>query len=266
MSCWACMALETMSPAHTTSSRLFINSATRRSNAMTIQTPVSMGGVLQYVNLSDTSQPPISNTPSPGRVELGSEGLRIAYIANDPPSSEKLRTQINAWPMPTRTPLIWDLSVRFGGDTAAEAWPMTRFTTSPVVIWQLKVDPGFPSMGILVDTDPADNSALMLTFFQRLYNVSGYSYRWTVNGLRPGDFHDIVIQATLDDREPSDGGIGRLALWVNGQEVFQREGRNLIRDMPDVHRWAFGLYQTAESRPIPLTKITVWRRARLLED
>ena len=203
---------------------------------------------------------------SPQRAELTPSGLRTAYLPNDPVSSDKLRVQINAYPLPTRSQLYWDLSFKFGGSDATDIWPLTAYTRSPVLLWQLKVDPGFPSLGLLADTDPTDPTRLMLTFFQRLNNVSDYSRRWTVHGIKPGEFQDIVIAANLDDRNPDEGGNGSLLIWFNGQQIVKQTGRTLIRDLAGPHRWAFGLYQMAESAPVPLRKSVIWRRARVASD
>lgn len=243
----------------------FIDPTTKRPNALSLQSAHAEAGSVVHRNFYENSVPVFGPQGAPGRVEKRSDGLRMAYLPNDPPSGDRLRTQINSYALPTRTPLTWDLSLRFGGP--GEPWPVRPFTTSPVLIWQIiQFSSGFPPIGLIVDTDPADNSKIFLTVFQRGGNVAAYSQRWTLNGLEPGRFHDIVIQATLDDRDPAEGGIGQLRVWVNGQLVAQRDGRNLMKEVNDVHRWAFGVYQTNEPKPINLTRATTWRRARLLVD
>jgi hypothetical protein len=243
----------------------FIDPTTKRPNALSLQSAHAEAGGVVHRNFYENSVPVFGPQGAPGRAEKRSEGLRMAYLPNDPPSGDRLRTQINSYALPTRTPLTWDLSLRFGGP--GEPWPVRPFTTSPVLIWQIiQFSSGFPPIGLIVDTDPADNSKIFLTVFQRGSNVAAYSQRWTLNGLEPGRFHDIVIQATLDDRDPAEGGIGQLRVWVNGQLVAQRDGRNLMKEVNDVHRWAFGVYQTNEPKPINLTRATTWRRARLLVD
>ena len=243
-----------------------INSQTGRTNALSVQTTALVNGIPTFVNLTDTSTPKASSAVTTGRFGLEADGLRVAYIANDPPSSDKLRTQINAWPIPTRMPLTWDLSVKFAGSKPGETWPLVKFTASPVLIWQLKSDPGFPPMGILVDTDPENPRALQLTFFQRLSNTSAYSNRWIMGGIDPNAFNDIVIQATPDDRDAQAGGIGMLKVWVNNRLLVSNSGRNLIPGLPDLNRWNFGLYMTAESNSSPLSRYTTWRRARMLSN
>lgn len=244
-----------------------VNKATGHTDVLTVQTTVLVNGKPSFVNLSDHSAPRASQALSTGRYELRNDGLHLAYLANDPASSEKLRTQVNSWPIPTRRLLSWDLSVRFAGETAGERWPLTKFAASPVLIWQLKSDPGFPPMGMLVDVDPENPSrALQLTFFQRDSNVQAYSRRWIVGGLDPNVYNDIVIQAVPDDRESSEGGIGWLKVWINKNLVVSTSGRNLIPGLPELNRWAFGLYMTAESEPSPLPRYSNWRRARMLVE
>lgn len=243
----------------------FIDPTTQRPNAFSVQTAFPEGGSVVYRNLYENSTPVLAAQGSPSRVEKRQDGLRVAYVANDPPGGDRLRTQLNSYPVPTRMPLTWDLSVRFG--STEEPWPVRPFTTSPVLIWQvIQYTSGYPPMGMIIDTDPADNNKLFLTVFQRAKNVPAYSHRWTVNGLERNRFHDIVINATLDDREPGEGGIGQLQIWVNGELIGDRVGRNLMTEVNDVHRWAFGVYQTNESKATAMTRATTWRRARLLVE
>lgn len=245
-----------------------VNPATGRTNVMTLQTTALINKVPTFTNISDISSPPAARVDTTGRYGLDAQGqLRVAYLANDPPSTEKLRTQVNSWPIPTRQTLTWDLSVRFAGSGAGETWPLTKFSVSPVLIWQLKSDPGFPPMGMMVDVDPENPTrALQLTFFQRLSNVSAYSRRWIVGGIDPNAFNDLIVQAVPDDREPGEGGIGMLKVWLNGKLFVNTTGRNLIPDLPDLNRWCFGLYMVAESSPSPIARHSTWRRARLMVD
>lgn len=244
-----------------------VNNATGHTDVLTVQTTVLVNGQPSFVNLSDNSTPRAGLAVSTGRYELRNDGLRLAYLANDPASSEKLRTQVNSWPIPTRRLLSWDLSVRFAGDTPDERWPLTKFAASPVLIWQLKSDPGFPPMGLLVDVDPENpGHALQLTFFQRDSNVQAYTRRWIVGGVDPNIYNDIVIQAVPDDRDNSEGGIGQLKVWINKNLVVSTSGRNLIPGLPELNRWAFGLYMTAENKPSPLPRYSTWRRARMLVE
>jgi len=241
----------------------FINYATGRTNFLTAQTPVQTANGLVFKNLSDNSSPIATELGSPGRVEYSGERLLIAYRAFDPPSSEKCRVMINSWPIPTRRELTWDLSFKLGGSLRGEEWPMTKPGTSLTLIWQLKGDPGFPSMGIMVDTSTIDPSKFRLIFFQRLQNRWNYDYRWAVENLEPTAFTDVVIRAKLDDRDEGQAD-GALQVWVNGRLVAERFGPNLLKEVPDVHRWAFGVYLTSESLPQSRSRVSVWRRARML--
>lgn len=245
-----------------------VNPSTNRTSVMTLQTTALVNKVPTFTNISDISTPSAAKADTTGRFGLDAQGnLRMAYLANDPPSGEKLRTQVNSWPIPTRRQLTWDLSVRFAGSGAGETWPHTKFTASPALIWQLKSDPGFPPLGILVDVDPENpTKALQLTFFQRLHNVSAYSRRWIAGGIDPNAFNDIVIQAVPDDRDAVEGGIGSLKVWLNGKLFAEAGGRNLIANLPDVNRWCFGIYLVAEATPSPISRYLTFRRARMLSE
>jgi hypothetical protein len=243
----------------------FIDPKTLRPNAISVQSAIPEAGSVVHRNLYENGVPVLGATGAPLRVEKRADGLRIAYLPNDPPSGDRLRTLVNSYALPTRTPLTWDLSVRFGSES--EPWPMRPYTTSPVLIWQvIQFSSGYPPIGILVDTDPASSGKLLLTVFQRAQNTSAYTQRWTVNGLEAGRFHDLVIEATLDDRDPAEGGIGKFRVSLNGTLIAERNERNLMKEVNDVHRWAFGVYQTNEPKAINMTRATTWRRARLLVD
>jgi hypothetical protein len=240
-----------------------INPRTNRSNALTVQTPIVEDGLARHVNLSDNSTPRLANTIPGDRVRFDGEKLIIGYRAGDPPSADKCRVMVNAWQVPTRRELTWDLEVTLGGIEAGEAWPRTKPTVTPTLLWQLKADPGFPSMGIFVDTSPEDTSQIQLTFFQRLSNRWKNDLRWVIPNLQPGVPIGIVVQAVLDDRNGPDN-TGQLRVWVNGHLFVDRRGRNLIRDLAEPHRWAFGVYLMSESGPADTTRITQWHRARML--
>jgi hypothetical protein len=207
--------------------------------------------------------PKASNIIPGLRVSFANDELRISYFANDPPSGEKCRVMVNSWPVPTRKMLTWDLSFKLGGGTLAEAWPVTQATVTPTLLWQVKADPGFPSMGFFVDTSSEDKSKIQLTFFQRSGNVWFNDFRWIVPDLPRDQSINVVIQANLDDRDAADNQ-ATLRVWINGRLIADRVGRNLIQGIADPHRWAFGVYLTSESTAIAQTRITVWKRARML--
>lgn len=243
----------------------FVNPVNLRPNAVTVQTPIVAGGTLQYVNLHEASSPPLTAMGSPGRAALEGGALKLAYLPNDPASSEKLRTQVNSYAIPTHRNLVWDLSLKFGGDLPGEAWPTVKYTSSPVLIWQVIQNlRGFPPLVLLVDTDPSDTNKLMLILAWRGSNVAEYTNRWTIAGLAKGQYHDLVIQANLDERENQASGQGKLSMWVNGKLVAELNQRTLYPDVDDTYRWAIAVYQTNQATPIPLTRVVKWRRARML--
>lgn len=243
--------------------RPIINPETNRTNALTLQMPVLTSNGMQFVNVSDASTPRASNAIPGQRINFANGELKVGYLANDPPSGEKCRTMINSWPVPTRRTLTWDLSFKLGGYTASEAWPVTKATQTPTLLWQLKADPGFPSMGFFVDTSSEDASKIQLTFFQRSTNQSFNDFRWVIPDLPRDKPIDVVIQANLDDRD-APANQGTLRVWVNGKLVADRIGRNLVQGISDPHRWAFGVYLTSESYAVPQSRVTIWRRARML--
>ncbi len=243
----------------------FINPQTNRTNALTLQTPVQTLTGMKFVNVSDTSTPRAANWIPGDRIAYQPGELTIGYHPMDPVSSEKCRVMINSWQIPTRTTLTWDLSFKLGGSTPEEAWPKTKPTTSPTLLWQIKADPGYPSMGFFVDTSSSDQSKIQLTFFQRLQNQSFNDFRWVVPDIDGSQPINVIVQASLDDRDDADN-MGTLKVWVNGQLIASRQGRNLIQGLSEPNRWAFGVYLTSEAVPINQSRITVWRRARMLVD
>lgn len=243
----------------------FVNPLNQRPNAFTVQTPISVNGSLQYVNLHEASMPPLTAQGSPNRASIENGALKLAYFANDPASSEKLRTQVNSYAIPTRRKLTWDLSFKFGGDQVGEAWPSVKYTTSPVLIWQvIQNKSGYPPMVLLADTDPADSNKLLLILAWRSSNTANYTHRWTIAGLNKNQYHDLIIQSTLDERDSTAGGQGMLRMWINGQLAADLNQRTLFRDLDDTYRWVIAVYQTNEPAPIALNRVMKWRRARMM--
>lgn len=241
----------------------FINPQTQRTNALTFQMPVLTANGMRFLNISDASTPVASNSIPGERISYQSGELFVGYRANDPASGEKCRVMVNSWPIPTRTVLTWDLSFKLGGTQLGEDWPVTKPTTSPTLLWQLKADPGFPSMGFFVDTSSEDQSKIQLTFFQRLANESLNNFRWVVPDIEKSQPIKVIVQAQLDDRDDAFNQ-GFLRVWVNGRLIAERHGRNLIQGMAEPHRWAFGTYLMSESVPVDQNRITIWQRARML--
>ncbi|RZI79042.1 MAG: hypothetical protein EOP38_26385, partial [Rubrivivax sp.] len=173
--------------------------------------------------------------------------------------------QVNSYSIPTRRALTWDLSFKFGGDKVGEAWPTVKYTSSPVLIWQvIQSTRGYPPMVLMVDTDPADSNKLLLILAWRSTNTVAYTNRWTVASLAKNQYHDLVIQANLDERETAAGGRGQLRMWINGQLAADLNQRTLFPDLDDTYRWVVALYQTNEPSPIALTRVMKWRRARMM--
>lgn len=258
-----------------------INPSTGRMNALSLQTPYS-----RFYNLNDNHMAnglgPIDlNAGSPKRVEynvVNGEGrLTVAYRPGDPPSSDKLRVMVNSWPVPLYRQMTYDLSFKLGGEAEGEEWPVEQ--GSPKLLWQIKSDNpdaslnSFPSMGFWVSPDDRNPDLISLTFFRRTQNVADIpaTGKWTISGLRRGEFIDVRVRTVLNDRDDANG---ILDVWVNGTNLVYRTGRNLIQlPSPDngkagivdrLNRFAFGVYLMSHENPTQQTFVTQWRRARLL--
>lgn len=243
----------------------FINPRTGRTDALSIQVPVQADSGTYFATLTDASAPPVSNRIPGDRAAFASGVLKLGYHAYDPPSADKCRAMINSWPVPTRTRLIWDLSLRLGDAASGMPWPSKRLRTSPTLIWQLKADPGWPSMGIYINPSPQNEGNVRLTFFQRINSAQAIDHQWSTSEISLDSQIEILIEATLDDRD-APHNVGKLRVWVNGVLIASRDGRNLIQDMNEPHRWAFGVYLPADANPQSQARITTWTRSRLLVD
>lgn len=241
----------------------FANNSTQRINAQSVQTPVFSRGRIDFRTLVDADLPVPGSHFVPGRVEKTANALKIAYMAGDPPSAEKCRSMINTWPIPTQRELLWDLSFKAGDTAKGEGWPLFPSNLSPVLVWQVKAEPGRPSMAISLDTDEKDKTKLRLKFHQRQFDTPETILVADVGGLDVGAYIDVVMKAVLDDREPAQGGQGFWSIWVNGNPVGSFQGRTLRQNM-EPHRWAFGVYMYTQSKPATFSRITYWRRAAML--
>lgn len=241
----------------------FANSSTQRINAQSVQTPVLSHGGIVFRTLVDADLPAPGSNFVTGRVEKDTGTLKIAYLAGDPPSAEKCRSMINTWPIPSQRELLWDLSFKAGDAEKGEVWPLFPSNLSPVLIWQVKAEPGRPSMAISLDTDDRDRTKLRLKFLQRQFDTPESILVADVGGLQTGTYVDVMMKAVLDDREPAQGGQGYWSIWVNGKPVGSFQGRTLRQNM-EPHRWAFGVYMYTHSKPTSFSRITYWRRAAML--
>lgn len=239
-----------------------VNPTTNHSNLLSLQAPVPVADSINFLILGDYSAIPLTNNGSPKRTFFDplQKELTVAYRAWDPPSGEKARVQLNTFPVITRREMTYDLSFKLGGNLLGEEWPMTKTSLSPKLLWQIKADPGFPSMALIVDTDYNDPTSIRLSFVRRLENIAAVAQRYEVGGLKPNQFIDVSIQATLDDRD----GNGHVKLWVNGKLLVYYFGRTLIKGMGP-HRMAFGLYLMNEPNSLPFDVVSIWRAARVLD-
>jgi hypothetical protein len=188
----------------------------------------------------------------------------VGYFSGDGIVEGTLRTQINSYPIPSRRRYTWDLVVRFGGATLEDAWVETARGEAPATIFQVKA-PGLPPPLVMaVDTDPRDPSRLMLHFDIRTQSRQPARRLGQIGGIEPGADTKVVVDGFLDEREPSGGGQGYWRISVNGVPVVQYQGVTVQRDAYRPYNWSVGCYMYNNTQPLPFSRFTYWRQARLL--
>jgi hypothetical protein len=73
----------------------------------------------------------------------------------------------------------------------------------------------------------------------------------------------IVIEAFLDEREPTDGGAGQHRVWVRDQLIVDAIGPNLQWGQT-TYRWSMSMYLFKEQAPVPYSRASFWKVARML--
>lgn len=245
-----------------------IDSTTNRMRAKSWQVVYPFPTGSRYVNITDIGSVQPSNSGVPGHIEYEGELLKVAYLAGDPTDAgipPKCRTQLNSYLVPTRTDIAWDLSFQIGGKQPGESWPLLPPGNSPTALWQLKAEPGHPTLAMVVDTDNAKAGTVRLSFYLRTSDKATSDRTTTVSGLEPGTTINVFMTANLDERDLGKGGKGHWHVWVNGQQVSSYEGKTLRSDFTkEAHRWAFGVYLFNENKPASFSRVTLWRQARML--
>jgi hypothetical protein len=242
-----------------------VNRSTGRINAMSWQVAFPFSDGTRHINIHDTSDPQPSTEGVPGRIEYNGKQLRLAYLAGDPPDGgdpPKCRVQINSWNVPTRRDLAWDLSFQLGGSTADESWPILPPGKSPTLLWQLKAEPGHPTLSMITDTDDPVAGTVKLYFESRTFETAASNRTVAIGGLRPGTPIQVFMTANLDERN---AGSGYWHIWVNGRQIGSYDGATLRSDFTnDSHRWTIGVYLFGEKRATSFSRITYWQRASML--
>lgn len=235
----------------------FIDPATGVSRLATI---ISGAGYAKNVLLNGKT---ITNAGVPGRVEWKPEGVITASLPWEGQVGEPCRAQAASYQVATDIPLIWNLGFQFGGAAAGQDWRFLPHGVDPALIWQVKAPGRQPSLAMIVDTDDADASRLMLYFSERTGSATKVQRAGTVHGLPAGVPIDVRIEAVLDERAPANGGTGWWRVWINGQLVLDRVGATLIGNAGQPHQWFFGIYRYLTLCPSSIPRVMTWQTLRL---
>lgn len=206
----------------------------------------------------------MTNDGLPGRVEKHSGTTMVRYNAGDGITAGKCRTQVVGYAIPPRTRVRWEFNVAFGANDRQNSWVLTTPRESPVLFWETKSISGTnPSMSAVVDTDPGDpGNSLKISFYKKGGKATTISTVASVGGLPRHTLIPIVVEAFLDEREISEGGIGREQVWVDGKLVADVAGPTLTWG-PGEHQWVIAMYLYNEPRPYRYTRASFWETARM---
>ncbi len=249
----------------------FVNTQTGKSDAAQIQAwdPVFAASFTPPLSGSynlNVSQ--ITNDGFPGRVDKqtvnDSPVTMVRYNAGDNITEGKCRSQLNAFAIPPRTHVRWDLEVAFGNADGINDWVLTPTGASPVLFWQMhSMNQSNPPLAANVDTDANDASKLMVTFFQRVGTATAPKEIGRVNGISRNTMVPIVIEAFLDERSIEEGGKGLLQISVNNTLTIEKAGPTLALGTKP-HWWSMDMYLWNEPLPYPYSRASFWKTARML--
>ncbi|MEQ1636247.1 MAG: fibronectin type III domain-containing protein [Methylococcales bacterium] len=209
----------------------------------------------------------ITNIGFPGRIDKqiinGTPVTMVRYNAGDNTTEGKCRSQLNAFAVPPRTHVRWELEVAFGNADGINDWMLTKTDASPVLFWQMySMNQNNPPLAANVDTDANDPTKLMLTFFQRVGKATEPVEIGRVNGISRNTMVPIVIEAFLDERSQAEGGKGLVQISVNNSLVLEKAGPTLSLG-PEPHWWDLDMYLWNEAAPYPYTRASFWKTARM---
>ncbi|MDD5277478.1 MAG: fibronectin type III domain-containing protein [Methylovulum sp.] len=249
----------------------FVNTATGKADLAQIQAwdPVFAASFTPPLSGSynlNVSQ--VTNAGFPGRVDKqtvnNSPVTMVRYNAGDNITEGKCRSQLNAFAVPPRTHVRWELEVAFGNADGMNDWMLTPTGASPVLFWQMhSMNQSNPPLAANVDTDASDASKLMVTFFQRVGTATAPKEIGRIKGIPKNTMVPIVIEAFLDERSTADGGKGLLQISVNNTLVIEKVGPTLALGTKP-HWWSMDMYLWNQPLPYPNTRASFWKTAKLL--
>ncbi len=247
----------------------FINTQTGKADAAQIQAwdPVFAASFTPPLSGSyNLNVGQITNAGFPGRADKQTVNndpvTMVRYNAGDNITEGKCRSQLNAFAIPPRTHVRWELEVAFGNADGVNDWVLTPTGASPVLFWQMhSMNQSNPPLAANVDTDANDASKLMVTFFQRVGTATAPKEIGRVNGIPRNTMVPIVIEAFLDERATEQGGKGLLQISVNNTLVIEKAGPTLALGTKP-HWWSMDMYLWNEPLPYPYTRASFWKTAK----
>ncbi|MCP9761116.1 hypothetical protein EGI20_17955, partial [Aquitalea sp. S1-19] len=189
----------------------------------------------------------------------------IGIIAGDGIVEEKLRTQVNAFPISTRKHLAWELKFRMGGRNLSTPWHKAPVGESSATVWQLKT-PGYgPTLLMGVDSDAQDKNKLEISFDARVNPQLGGQRLGQLAGIDPDGENHVRIEAFLDEREASQGGKGILKITVNGKVIVDKKGPNVQAGATQPYNWSAGMYLWRNTVALPYDRFIYFKTLRLID-
>ncbi len=237
----------------------FYNTAINRSDIHTVNTWNPATNSSQVVQGHS-----LTNSGIAGRLFRQDGYMGIGVIAGDGIVEEKLRTQVNAFPIPTRRHFLWELKFKVGGRTLGSPWRMAPAGESPATIWQLKTPSYGPTLLMGLDTDPKNPSKLFISFDSRVNPTQGGVSIGGLGNIDPAGENDVKIEAFLDEREASQGGKGFLKITVNGIEVVNKNGPVVQAGANYPYNWSMGMYLWKNTQPLSYDRFIYYKTARLI--
>lgn len=249
----------------------FINPKTGRADAQSMQAwdPVFAESFTPFLSGSyNLNGDQITNAGFPGRVDKrtinGAAATMVRYNAGDDVTEGTCRTKLNAYAVPPRTHVRWELEVAFGNADGVNDWALLPTGTSPVLFWQLKSDNQTnPPLQAGVDTDNLDPTKLMIYFGQRVGTATKPIEIARVHGIPRHTLTPVVIEAFLDERAIADGGKGLIQIWVNNTLAAEKAGPTLSLGVNE-HWWSIDTYLWNDIQPSANTRAAFFKTARML--
>ncbi len=209
----------------------------------------------------------ITNAGFPGRIEKHLIGVAptnmTRYNAGNGTTAGCPRSKILSYAVPPLTHVKWELELSFGNADGTNDWILHHTGTNQVLFWQLKSNSqGNPAISANVDTDDQDSTKLMIYFAQRTGGAPNATVIGEIHGLQRHAMIPIVIEAFLDERLTSNGGMGLFQAWVNGTLVSEVSGPTLVFGT-NPHWWDFGVYNWSNTAPYPYTMSIFFKTAKM---